>query len=628
MKKNMLYLVVFVGLATGLWSCEYQLDSENFREIAPPDTTSMIQVSLSPFENQYMFTVPTWVTYDLNTFGLTVYNVEFFVGDQLIHSDNKAVGGFVFEPSPWGIGTETMFMVVNTGTNTGSLADMLEAESFVFKQEWEVLLDGGNPNVVEITSIENKDGILEIEWEEYERFNFQKYILYKNFGEVEWYGQAHVIAEITDPTQHTWQDSAFIGGTGIYWVEVYGSQQKATSQKQRFDFPKPQLELLWVMGDSASFCWTQNAFHRAVDHATVTMPDHYPQPAITLFSSENSTDTAFVANNLLFGSSSNYTLSVYPKTNIPANEDIQVMRSSVSFGIGSKLTPFEKFVGDPVNDLFYVYGDGKIKQYAYPETVIQDSCESGFFVHWFVSLYDQKLATQVYSTMKMYPSNDLQNSVSYDSYDLGFHGFWSDCSISANNRMVGPAGFGTGLYDLGSGQMLFSTDNNDPDWYTLSPDGKYVFARKYTYGEQTTITVWRVTATGFEAIGSLPAANYSVLSWVPDGGHLVSALKGNQFNMAGVTENHFGIFDAESLQEVAGFQVKVGYFSGIDPISKLVAFTVQSPDYGDREFVYVYRYDTGELASRVPLSPMTDNLYLYRSHLYSSKGFGIDISIF
>jgi hypothetical protein len=64
--------LVFVAL-----SCEYQLNSENFREIAPPDTTQTIQINLSPFDRQYMFTVPTYVTYDLNTFELNVYNRNF-----------------------------------------------------------------------------------------------------------------------------------------------------------------------------------------------------------------------------------------------------------------------------------------------------------------------------------------------------------------------------------------------------------------------------------------------------------------------------------------------------------------------------------------------------------------------
>lgn len=79
------YLLPWLAiLICGTLSCEYQLNSENFRDIAPPDTTQTIQINLSPFDRQYMFTVPTYVTYDLNTFGLNVYNVEFFVGEQSI----------------------------------------------------------------------------------------------------------------------------------------------------------------------------------------------------------------------------------------------------------------------------------------------------------------------------------------------------------------------------------------------------------------------------------------------------------------------------------------------------------------------------------------------------------------
>jgi len=621
--------LLFICLAAGFWSCEYQLDSENFLEIAPPDTTKMIQVNLSPFETQYVFTVPTWVSYDLNTFGLKVYNVEFFVGDQLIHSGNEAVGGFVFDPSPWGIGTQNMLMVVTTGTNSGSLADLLEAEGFLFQQKWEVLLDGGNPAPVEITDIYNNDGILKIEWEEYERFNFQKYILYKNFGEAEGETFAHPIAEITDPTQHSWQDSSFIGGTGIYWVEVHASNQKATSKRKQFDFPKLTLETLWVAGDSASFQWTKNAFYRTVDQVTITVPDFFPKPAITLFSSGNPSDTTCVVKDLRFGNSSTYTLSVYPKTNIRIYEDNQVTRSSVSFGIGNRLSPFGKFTGDPVNGFFYVYDNGKIIQYTYPEIVKQDSCESSSFARWFVSFYDQKLVTQIYSDINMYPPDRLDQPTTYNSWDLGLYEFWSDFSISYNNRMVFPAGSGTGLYDWSTRKIVFKTAPNEPDRCSLSPDGKYVFSKNYLgYSDQSVIKIWQVAETGLVAVGQLSVANYSRESWLPGNGHQLAVLKGSEYNIPGVTENKFGIYDAETSQAITEFPVKAGYFSGIDPTGKLVAFTTTIPEYYYNQYVYLYNYETGKEDRRVSLSQETSLPYLYRSHLFSSKGFCIDISVF
>ncbi|WP_372950656.1 hypothetical protein, partial [Mariniphaga sp.] len=70
--KTLNLLLWLAAIIFGASSCEYQLNSENFRDIAPPDTTKTIQINLSPFDRQYMFTVPTYVTYDLNTFGLNI----------------------------------------------------------------------------------------------------------------------------------------------------------------------------------------------------------------------------------------------------------------------------------------------------------------------------------------------------------------------------------------------------------------------------------------------------------------------------------------------------------------------------------------------------------------------------
>lgn len=629
MKINLFYLLFIGCLSAGLWSCEYQLNSENYHEIARPDTTKKIQVNLSPFETQYLFTVPTSVSYNLNTFGLKVYNVLFFVGDQSIHSGNEAVGGFVLEPGRWGVGTQTMTMVVSTNTNTGSLADLLEGEALVFQQSWEVYLDGQTPDPVEITQIAKKDGVLKIEWEKYKRFNFEKYVLYRNFGEVEGLYNAHVIAEFTDPTQTVWEDSSFIGGTGIYWVEVYGSNQKAAGQKHRVDSPEPELKLLWVKGDSASFRWTKNPYYKSVDHVSITIPDYYSAPTITLFSSNNINDSTCVIKGLRFGNSSSYTLSVFPKTNIPVYQDNQVLKSSVAFGIGQQLVPFYDFAGDPVNNQFYLSDNEKIYRYGYPGMTLQESCTSGIFPTWFVSLYDQKLVTINNSSMKMYAHDDLQNPVSYSSYDFGFHGFWIDFSISTNNRMVGPVIFSAGLYDWNIGQLKFKSDNQELDWCTLSPDGNYIFTRHNPgYADQVDVKIWRVTQTGFEAVGSLPTANYSFLNWVPDGGHSVAALKGYVHNTDGVSENHFAVYDAETVKPVAEFPVKVGYFAGISPTGKLLALYSHVPRSDYTEYAYLYNYKTGELVSRISLHPQINSLWLYRSHLFSSEGYSIDISKF
>ena len=78
---NSLIFSILTGLVF-ITSCEYQLDSENFGDISKPDTTQAIQIELSPNDTFYMFTVPVDIHYNLNTFGLTIYNVCNLMTDQ------------------------------------------------------------------------------------------------------------------------------------------------------------------------------------------------------------------------------------------------------------------------------------------------------------------------------------------------------------------------------------------------------------------------------------------------------------------------------------------------------------------------------------------------------------------
>ncbi len=625
--KTLNLLLWLAAIIFGTSSCEYQLNSENFREIDPPDTTQTINVSLSPFETQYMFTIPTYVTYDLNTFGLTVYNVEFFVGEQSIHQGNTQKGHFMFEPSPWGIGVETMTMVVTTNSNTGSLADLLGAEGLVFQHSWEVLLDGGNPIPVEITSIENKNGVLEIEWEKYERFNFQKYILYKNFGEVEWDGEKHKIAEINNQEIHRFADSSFVGGTGIYWVEIYASNHKAVSQKHRFDYPFPQLDTTWISGGSARFSWVKNDFYNAVEKVTLTMPDYYPNPDIVLFSSENLNDTAVVVDNLRFGSETEYTLSFYPKSDIRIYEENQIARSVLNFGTGKTIPEFSKIIGSPKHDNVYLYWDGIVSQHKFPGMQLNSAGESGFFSSWFISNYDFSLVTMVNSFMKKYNSGNLSKFTSSECWDYGFHWFSSNSSISENNRMIGPAGFGVGLYDGIAGRLLFTQEDDNLSQLVLSPDGNYAFSLKSNGNAGLDeIFVFNVTETGFELAHRFSAPIISRAGWVAEESHLFWFLEGNERQYPGETGNVFGLYNASQLKKEIEIPVKKGHFCGIDINLNEVAFWDEVKGSDTKQNLYIYDYTTGEIKKTIGLKHNFDVVYFWNNHVFSDKGFYINSS--
>lgn len=623
-----IYLLPWLAiLIFGVLSCEYQLNSDNFRDITPPDTTKTIHISLSPFETQYMFTVPTYVTYDLNTFGLNVYNVEFFVGEQSIHQGNNQTGNFMFEPSPWGIGVETMTMVVTTNANTGSLADLLGAEGLVFQHSWEVLLDGGNPNPVEITKIENKNGALDIEWEKYERFNFQKYILYKNFGDVEWEGEKHKIAEINNQEIHRFVDSSFVGGTGIYWVEIHASNQKAVSQRQRFDHPFPQLDTAWVSGGNARFKWAKNDFYNAVRKVTLTMPDYYPNPDIVLFSSENLNDTAIVVDDLRFGSETDYTLSFYPKSDIRIYQENQIARSVLSFGTGKAIPEFSKIIGSPKHDNVYLYWDGIVSQHKFPGMQLNSSGESGFFTSWSVSNYDQSLTTVISYQLKKFDSENLANSTLIKPEDFDFQSFFDKTSISVKNQLVGPANTGTGLYDLNTNKMVFTQNDENLYGCVLSPDGNYAFAKKYTgYQWFSEILIYEITGDGFEMIARLDEKIYSEIDWVPGSDHTLFILENSESYLPGTGEIIFKIYNILSQKTEYEITVQNQNYCGFNAEKNLIAFWDVIKGSDTKQNLYIYDYTTGEIVKTIALKHNFDVAYFWNNHVFSDKGFYINYS--
>jgi hypothetical protein len=622
------YLLPWLAiLIYGTLSCEYQLNSENFRDIAPPDTTQTIRINLSPFDRQYMFTVPTYVTYDLNTFGLNVYNVEFFVGEQSIFKGNTQTGNFIFEPSPWGIGVETMTMVVTTNSNTGSLADLLGTEGLVFQHSWEVLLDGGNPIPVEITNIENKNGVLEIEWEKYERFNFQKYILYKNFGEVEWEGEKHKIAEINNQEIHRFADSSFVGGTGIYWVEIYASNQKAVSQRQRFDYPFPQLDTSWVSGGTARFSWNKNDFYNAVKKITLTMPDYYPKPDGVLFSTENLKDTAVVVDNLRFGSETEYTLSFYPKSDISIYQDNQIARSVLTFGTGKSIPEFSKILGSPKHDNVYLYWDGTVFQHKFPGMQLKSSGQSGFFTSWSVSNYDQSLTTVISYKMLKFDSENLANPTLIKPEEFDFQSFYDKTSISSKNQLAGPANTGTGIYDLHVKKMVFTQNNENLTGCVLSPDGQYAFVKRATgYQWNSEIMIFKITDDAFELIQKLEDEVYSQVDWIPERDHSLFILEGYEFFMPGKSDNVFKIHNTSKKETEYEITIKDGYFCGIDDESKRVAIWDVIKGSDTKQNLYIYDYTTGEIVKTIGLKHNFDVVYFWNNHLFSDKGFYINPS--
>lgn len=621
---NSALLLLFFFAA--LTACEFEPSGDNFRDITGPDSTKMIQVDLSPFETQYVFTKISNVNYNLNTFGLTIYNVEFFVDQQSIHQGNQAEGYFDFNPANYGRGNKTLTMVVTTNTNTGSLADLIGAEALVYSQSWNLVLDGDAPDPVEITSIINDDGVLRLNWTEYKRINFQKYIVYRKFSRNSEPAEIHEIAEYANPKLRTCTDLSYIGGEATYWVVVQASEQSVESVRKEVSYDYPKLDTAWVAGDSARFVWRKNIFPKAFQKVTISRNGYSHAVQREIFSTDNPGDTTIILKNLQIGLPETYTFANYSRNEIGLFDQKDQLRTSVTFSAGKKYPGFGRMLCSPTENSVYLWQDNLISKLDMNTKKIVSSGNCPSFYTWFISDYDGDIYTNS-PNLTRFNKNNLNDSKVFYPENFEIHSFWTTTSISANNRIAGPIGLYIGYYDITKQELVFTEKNTNIGWSVFSPDGKYAFNIQYrSYADKKVIDLYEVTENGLNKIGSLPEENYSANIWVPEQPHELMTIAGYLMS-AGIDDQvKVSFWDAPAIKKVSEFQAKAGYLTNIDVYSKQIAFWNRDPNYNIERNLFIYNYETGKPVQELNVKSWFDMVYIFRSQVLTSDGICYDYS--
>lgn len=606
-------------------SCEYEPHGENFITLERPDTTRTIALlELSPFQTSYIITVPTYVQYNLNTFGLTTHNVEFFIGDVSIHKSATPTGGFTFFPSPWGIGIQTMSMVVNTNSNTGSLADLLKAEELIFKLQWELLLDGGNPNPVEITNIFNDDGILKIEWEKYERINFQKYILYKNFGDAEAPYSFRQVATIEDPSVTSWHDGSFVGGTGIYWIEVYGSNLKATSVRKQFDHDYPQIDTLWQRNDSAMFVWSKNQFPKALRKTYISLIERLTFHPQNMYISENPNDTSYLATGLKFGSQMTYVLGFSPIEDIPVYADVQILKSYISFAIGNDFPNYERIASSDEGNILYVQNRNSVSKMTFPEKKILSTHDYDLFRQWFISPDGKTMVSTKFDVLYKHNHENIGLTKSFDMYNLGMFNIFR--GMSNEGLMMADLFQGVGMYDIINERFVWNVKVNNMEYSSISPDGKYSLRKSYVPSSPSPrLQMIELTSSGPGEVKEILEMNVVNNFWVPTENHTFVLISENR--ITGYTsDKSLKIFDAQTLELENEFHLQSQNLLHLSILKNILVTSEYYPNTDDYKHLNIYRLTTGELIHRMNLAKRFECLTFHGTTVFSGEGYYFDIT--
>ena len=212
-------MIIIIGLA----SCEFKPSDIPLSPVEKPTGVPEISIALSPSMDTIRLSGPAWVTYMLETEGRKLYNVTMTLDketdvDISYESDNKIKA--YLNTNPLKDGIHSLEILIYTATNTGSIADKIGNEAYVYYLRWPVYINKAGKNNFIFYPPENFYGSLKLSWTKYLYADYDYY----RFGWSNYFLQSGT-TDIHDPKQNYFIDTTFVEGiTKAYSILVYFSQ--------------------------------------------------------------------------------------------------------------------------------------------------------------------------------------------------------------------------------------------------------------------------------------------------------------------------------------------------------------------------------------------------------------------
>jgi hypothetical protein len=229
--------------------CEYQPDKTYFRDLNQdvplPDLT--IDLNLSN-DTVYVYSYSN-VKLSLKLTNKTLLRVKYYVDNAEVESYIRNDGNETYYYIDLGLQPLTKVRAeIYTSTGTGSIADQMQAESFVCKtREWVLIYNPDNP----VINSEIVDGRLKISWTPVRKnVSTAKYYIYHG-------GQS------ADSTINNWIiDSTFIGGHQDVYVSYKDNTVSVYGLYGEVNYPYPEAFLNNT--DSFYIYWTKPRFYNNI----------------------------------------------------------------------------------------------------------------------------------------------------------------------------------------------------------------------------------------------------------------------------------------------------------------------------------------------------------------------------
>jgi hypothetical protein len=244
--RNLKIRIVLIGtvvLILTLFSCEFEPSGICLVEIEKP-TGEIPRAQLSFEDSTLVLHEATLFNYEVLYERQEVYLVEFYMDGYVFEMNEDVSGEVLVDPGP---GLHKFEMVIYTSTGSGSIAEKMGAEAYVYSQSWDIIMEDTRYNQVNLENIFVDDnGRLCIEWKQSMNFDFLSYEIYKLYE-----GDEYILGVFDDRTVTSCIDSVYIGGDASYNMRLH-TQHFTPVEGTARNFHMPEYLFFIMPADSTS----------------------------------------------------------------------------------------------------------------------------------------------------------------------------------------------------------------------------------------------------------------------------------------------------------------------------------------------------------------------------------------
>lgn len=603
--------LVFVSLIFTALSCDYESKDRFFRDLDPHPEPPAINLNINTLtDTVYLSSSQYSTTINLATGAMRKQWLVVYLNDVVHDTICNNDGNFTIQlrdavSSP---GTYKLKVRIYLSTGTGSIADMLDTEHFLYEKIWWLIVSANPALGAVITTAAPENGNLKVSWTPFKGIGFGCYVLLRSLKN---YWNFDTIAIISDLSRTSAFDTTYIGESSTYQLKVYKSYPPdngfdlLSTSNYDYYYGFPELTVLPYNEKDLMVSWNKSIFVHHIQKYRIQAFLENSTSYVVNQDILNTDSTSYILLNPQFTFRYDFRMISYPFKGIPYSYENEYTSTASGYP-GTPSFTCNRIFDPPGPDLWY-WHDGNIIRYNVSTNTATDSLvTSGGYSLFGFSVSPNGTFVAGLSTGSVTVYNVQTNVTSYISLSE-----ISPTSTAFSTLTIADNGIGVisdynnlFLYDFANHHLINTSTPAGQFWMdNISADGQYILMeinyRNYCY---------RFTATEFTKVWDDPNNINKRFLFDPRNASHVVLYSGNTLSVVNISD----------WSQVSSVMLTANNLRNIDyGADRVLGYT--------NEYLRVYSLTTGALLKELPTSTWQHGILLKDKYLYSIEGYKLKI---